>query len=164
MKNVKAKIKQFISMLLGRGLTVKVKPTHSGAQLPIYATEGAACFDLHAHRIIDATEKTKTIGTGLSFEVPKDNVMLVFSRSGHGFKGNVRLANCVGVIDEDYRGEVMVKMTKDQEGEWPSLHKGERVAQAMILPVKQVRFVLAKTLSETERGDGGFGHTDQKTA
>lgn len=94
---------------------MKIKKLHPAAVVPTYGTEGAACFDLYAVqpeaeiRVVD----TATVRTGLAFEVPQGFVMLVFSRSGHGFKNDVRLANCVGVIDSDYRGELMVKLTND---------------------------------------------------
>lgn len=84
--------------------------------------------------------------------------MLVFSRSGHGFKNDTRLANCVGVIDSDYRGEVMVRLTCDNMSV-NALHvsPGDRIAQAMLLPVAQVEFEEVDDLGATKRGTGGFG-------
>lgn len=85
-----------------------------------------------------------------------------FSRSGHGFKHNVRLANCVGVIDSDYRGSVKVKLIADATpDDSPGLviKPGDRVAQALVLPVPRVVFEEVAALSETERGAGGFGST-----
>lgn len=84
--------------------------------------------------------------------------MMVYSRSGHGFKSDVRLANCVGVIDSDYRGEVKVKLTNDGN-EYMQVNEGDRIAQAMIIPVEQVKFIEVAELSDTERGTGGFGST-----
>lgn len=143
---------------------IKIKKLHRDAVIPKYATAGAACFDLHSiDQELVAAGASETFRTGLAFEIPKDHVMLVFSRSGHGFNNDVRLANCVGVIDSDYRGEVMVKLTNDQDtlsinGSLAVRH-GDRIAQAMIVPVQQVEFNVVAQLSETERGTGGFGST-----
>lgn len=83
---------------------------------------------------------------------------MVCSRSGHGFNYGVRLSNCVGVIDSDYRGEVMVKLHNDSEDTY-WVEAGDRIAQAYIVPVPRVVFEVAEQLSITERGNGGFGST-----
>lgn len=145
-------------------LNVKIKKCRDGAIIPQYATDGSACFDLHAY-IADGPESVtdkypSLISTGLKFEIPEGHVMMIYSRSGHGFNHDVRLANCVGVIDSDYRGEVKVKLTNDSEsydGLWVA--HGDRIAQAMIIPVQQVKFEEVSELSDTERGTGGFGST-----
>lgn len=143
-------------------MNVKIKKLHPSAIVPTYSTSGAACFDLYA--IVDDEPLevrqwfTATFRIGLSFEIPDGFAMLVFSRSGHGFKSDVRLANCVGVIDADYRGEVQVKLTADDGGKLTVRH-GDRIAQAMIVPVSQVSFDVVDELSDTERGEGGFGST-----
>ena len=85
--------------------------------------------------------------TGLALEIPQDHVMLVFSRSGHGFKEGASLINCVGVIDSDYRGEVAVKMNKPIQAK-----AGDRIAQAMIIPVNQVQFPRFPILYPTLQG------------
>lgn len=148
---------------------MKVKKLFPDAKLPVYATEGAACFDLRVHpegwaqHHIDNGVRIDpgqayNFRTGLAFEVPEGQVMLVFSRSGHGFKNGTRLANCVGVIDSDYRGELRVNLHCDgQMG--LTVHPGDRIAQAMLLPVKRVKFEEVEELSETQRGAGGFGST-----
>lgn len=150
-------------------MKLRILKLHPEARVPQYATEGAACFDLHA--VIDlATCKDSeprytepvTIRTGLAFEVPEGHVMLIFSRSGHGFRNDTRLANCVGVIDSDYRGEVRVKLTRDPRDEFvPALRfqHGDRIAQALVLPIPHVEFELVDELGDTERGTGGFGST-----
>lgn len=144
-------------------MQVKIKKLHPEAIIPTYATPGAACFDLYAR--IDHThayvhrDESFIFDTGLSFEVPQDHVMLVFSRSGHGFNHGVRLANCVGVIDSDYRGEVKVKLTVDVPDCGLHIKHGDRIAQAMIIPVQQVAFEVVDELSSTERGAGGMGST-----
>lgn len=141
-------------------MQVKIKQTHTSSKIPTYGTDGAACFDLYAiddHEISPAGG-SKAIPTGLCFEVPQGHVMMVYSRSGHGFKNGVRLANATGVIDSDYRGEVMVKLTNDGNS-WFDIKSGDRIAQAMIIPVQQVEFDVVDELSDTERGTGGFGST-----
>ena len=139
-------------------MLINVKTLHPDAILPTYGTAGAACFDLYTLDSFAHTESSAIYATGLSFEVPKDHVMLIFSRSGHGFKDDIRLSNCVGVIDSDYRGEVKVKLAADGIRP-PRFVKGERIAQAMILPIQQVSFALVDELSDTERGGNGFGST-----
>lgn len=142
-------------------MRLRVKKLHKDAIIPEYATYGAACFDLHAisDGPVDLYENCSAqFKTGLSFEVPENHVMLVFSRSGHGFKSGVRLSNCTGVIDSDYRGEVQVKLIKDTPGIL-SISNGDRIAQAMIIPVDKVDFEEVDELSDTIRGTGGFGST-----
>ncbi len=99
-----------------------------------------------------------TFRTGLAFEVPHGHVLKVFSRSGHGFKYGVRLANGTGIIDSDYRGELMVCLKND--GPEPMVvHHGDRITQAMLVPIPQVELIEVQELSDTERGAGGFGST-----
>ncbi len=141
-------------------MKLKVKKLHPNALLPRYATDGAACFDLHT---IESGEVAPCGGTfqfrtGLAFEVPVGHVMLIFSRSGHGFKNGISLVNCVGVIDSDYRGEVQVKLRNNSPLRF-GFEPGDRIAQAMILPVPVVELELAEDLTETQRGEGGFGST-----
>jgi dUTP pyrophosphatase len=140
-----------------------VKRLHHRAKLPVRATVGAACWDIHALHDRNGDSLPVefvgacTFGTGLAFEVPPGYVLLVFSRSGHGFKNDVRLANCVGVIDSDYRGELMVRLTADNEPF--KVREGDRIAQAMLVELPAVELVEAETLSETERGAKGLGST-----
>lgn len=150
---------------------INVKKLRPDAKLPIYGSDGAACFDLHA--IVDNEDgiilQSPQLGshpfeyvfsTGLSFDIPDGYQMLIFSRSGHGFNQNVRLANCVGVIDSDYLGEVKVKLIVDDYGRGLRVRNGDRIAQAQILPVLRTEFVEVDELNKnTERGDGGFGST-----
>lgn len=147
-------------------MNVKIKKIHPEAKTPVYGSAGAACFDLYAASIIDTTddngERTVTYGTGLQFEVPEGHVMMIYSRSGHGFKHGITLANSTGVIDADYRGEVMVKLTKRDTSIHGMPAVGERIAQAMIIPVERVVFDEVDELSDTQRGAGGFGSTGVK--
>lgn len=143
---------------------LKVKKLHPDALIPRYQTDGAACFDLNALMHNPLCGKTvspgmsKAFDTGLSFEVPAGYVMLIFSRSGHGFNCGIRLSNATGVIDSDYRGEVKVKLHNDSSVDFHVSH-GDRIAQAMIIECGQWDLIEADELSATGRGDGGFGST-----
>jgi len=145
-------------------MKVNVKRLHPDAILPTYATDGAGCFDFYAlddgdfYPVVAPAEPC-LCRTGLSFEIPENHVMLIFSRSGHGFTNDVRLANCVGVIDSDYRGEVKVKLTSDAWCSTLNVSPNDRIAQGMIIPYPKVEFVEVGDLSVTERGEGGFGST-----
>lgn len=147
---------------------VRAKKLHPDATMPARASAGAACFDICAvdtdHFSPHPNDAYAAIfRTGLSFEIPPGFVMLLFSRSGHGFNSAMRLSNCVGVIDSDYRGEVLVSMRFDAStGDYrcPKIRDGERIAQAMIIPIPAVEFVMADDLGETNRGIGGFGSTN----
>ncbi len=148
-------------------MRIQVKKLHPEAIVPRYATVGAACFDLHCCEpdtiplLLGQEAHSATFSTGLAFEIPEGHVMLVFSRSGHGFKHGVTLANSVGVIDSDYRGEVMVRLaTVPGYPALPIAH-GDRIAQAMIVPVPTVELVEVDELGSTERGSAGFGSTGQ---
>lgn len=144
-------------------MELKVKKLTLDAIIPTYATDGSGCFDIYSTTAGDVFEDL-TFDTGLSFEIPQGFVMLVFSRSGHGFKSGIRLANCVGVIDSDYRGELKVKLTNDSSNKtsrlnWLTVNKGDRIAQALVIPYPQVQFIEVDELTSTERGVGGFGST-----
>jgi dUTP pyrophosphatase len=143
-------------------LTVKIKKLHPDAIVPEYASIGAGCFDLHSieNGIVRSDWGSLIIKTGLVFEVPDGYVMLIYSRSGHAMTYNARLSNCVGVIDSDYRGEVMIRLIQDEDTSKPlCIKKGGRIAQAMIIPIPKVSFEVVQELSDTERGSGGFGST-----
>lgn len=142
-------------------MQVRVKKLNANASMPIYATNGSACFDLVActDKAITVNPRSKeNIGTGLAFEIPANHVMLVFSRSGHGFKHDLRFVNCVGVIDSDYRGEVRVGLRNDGISPY-IVQPNERIAQAIILPYPSIQLVESDELSDTERGVNGFGST-----
>lgn len=150
-------------------MQVKVKKVSPTATLPTYGSKGAACFDLYADTIKEATWGI-LVDTGLSFEIPEGHVMKVYSRSGHGINHGMVLRNGTGIIDSDYRGVVKVALTL-QPNELISgvtlkqfitideIKHGDRIAQAMIVPVEQSTFIEVDELSETDRGDGGFGST-----
>ncbi len=142
-------------------MQVKVKKLREDAVIPKFATSGSACFDLVA---LDSADfygpeiGPKAMGTGLAFEVPEGHVMLIFARSGLATNMGLRPANCVGVIDSDYRGEVIVQLHSDRLA-MQHITPGTRIAQAMIIKLPEYELVEADTLSDTERGSGGFGST-----
>jgi len=134
-------------------MKLKWKRVHADAQPPFYASEGAAAFDLVA-----VSRDGDVFGTGLAFDIPEGYALFIFSRSGHGFKHNTRLANAVGVVDADFVGEVKVKLTRDDD-EPLSVEIGDRIAQAVLMPAPQVELVETTKLKETNRGEKGFGST-----
>lgn len=142
--------------------SVMVKQLKSKAKIPTYGSEGAACFDFYAcldeDAIVVPAHGTVKVGTGLAFALGKGNVLFLYSRSGHGFKHGLRFVNCVGVIDSDYRGEVMVGIHNDSDTPY-TLKDGERIAQGIVQSYLPTNFVVVDDLDETERGTGGFGST-----
>lgn len=144
-----------------------VKRLTDTAILPAFATAGAACFDLHADLRADGYNQvyfreSEVIRTGLAFDIPEGYALMIYSRSGHGFKNDVRLANCVGVVDSDFTGEVKIKLTIDNEEGFIVEH-GSRVAQAMLIKLPSVQLVEVDELKTTERGANGFGSTGTST-
>lgn len=149
-------------------MNLNLKKLHPSAKLPTYGTDGAAAFDLYACTV-DGYEHTGsviypgkpvTVGTGLAFDIPEGWCLMVYSRSGMGFNHGIRLANGTGVIDSDYKGEVMVKLVCDNDDDAPlRIDPGSRIAQARLERVTRVEFTEVDQLTTTERGTGGFGST-----
>lgn len=140
-------------------MQVKIKLLSDSARVPTYGSVGAACFDLYASDTVAVIPGgTGVVRTGISVEVPDGHVLMVYSRSGHGFRNGVTLMNGTGVVDSDYRGEVVVGLRNDGDKVF-FVSIGDRVAQAMVVPVDKVEFVEVDTLSDTVRGAGGFGST-----
>ena len=143
-------------------MTVSYKKLDPRAKLPAYATPGAAAADLCAlldEPLTIAPMQRVLVPTGLAIELPSaECVALVYARSGLSIKHGLCMANGVGVIDSDYRGELRVPMINLSDEAY-TVQPGERVAQLCIAPVWQAAFVPAQTLSETDRGTGGFGST-----
>lgn len=140
-------------------LDMPFKRMDERAIIPARSTDGAACFDLHAlHGGVVPAGGSFDFSTGLAFEIPHGHVMFVFSRSGHAFKHGIRLVNSVGVIDSDYRGIVAAKLHNDGRTDFP-VRAGDRIAQALVLPVPLVCLVEVFALTDTARGAGGFGST-----
>ncbi len=140
---------------------VNIKKLRPGAVVPTYGSPGAAGADLYAcldQPVSIAPGETTLIMTGLAMELPAGHAGLVFARSGLATKKGLAPANKVGVIDSDYRGEVMVGL-HNHGTEAQTILPGERIAQLVVVPVVPCEFVLRDTLEETDRGDGGFGST-----
>lgn len=139
--------------------TVKVKKLNDLAKFPTRGSQEAAGYDLYAATtdLIDiAPHSTIKIGTGLSFELPKNTFAAIFARSGLATKNGLRPANCVGVCDSDYRGEYIVALHNDTD-EVQTVFPGERIAQMILLPCVEMNFIETENLTDTDRGDGGFG-------
>jgi len=134
------------------------------ATAPSLGTPYAAGADLRAicdEPIAIESGKTVLMHTGLAMEIPEGLVGLVYARSGLASKRGLAPANCVGVIDSDYRGEIMVALHNHSETTQIIEH-GERVAQLVIAPYISAEYVETETLSDTDRGVGGFGSTGTK--
>ena len=145
-------------------IQVNVKKLNEKAVLPSYGSLYAAGADLSAcleSAVEIAAGATAMIPTGLAIELPEGYAGLVYARSGLASKRGLAPANKVGVIDSDYRGEVMVAL-HNHSAETAVVEPGERVAQLVIAPVLQATFCQVDTLSDTVRGAGGFGSTGRK--
>ena len=140
--------------------TLKVKKLRENAKMIERATKGSAGMDLHA--CIDAPVtitpgEIKIIPTGLAIALENENfVAYIYARSGLAIKHGITLANCVGVVDSDYRGEVCVGLTNISKTEY-TITPDERIAQLVIAPVCICDVLEVESLDDTERGEGGFG-------
>jgi dUTP pyrophosphatase len=135
-----------------------IKKLHPNAVIPTYAKQGDAGMDLVATEIINEEVFQITYGIGLAMEIPEGFVGLIFPRSSIR-KTDLSLTNCVGVIDSGYRGELQATFRKERGVVSKKYEVGDRIAQIMIIPHPPIEFVEADELSNTERGDGGFGST-----
>lgn len=143
-------------------MKVNVKKLSEYAKLPAYGSEYAAGADLYAAEpVCIAPGETAFVHTGIAVELPAGTVGLVYARSGLACKQDLAPANKVGVIDCDYRGEVMVAL-HNHGRETRSVERGDRIAQLVIAPYYTAQFAEAEELSETVRGTGGFGSTGSK--
>ena len=145
-------------------MNVKIKKLDERATIPTYGTEYSAGADLYAVSDNDITIKpheTVLVHTGISVEVPKGYAGLIYARSGLASKKGLAPANKVGVVDSDYRGEVMVALHNHGETE-QTISNGERIAQFVITPFLKAEFSLCDELTRTVRGEGGFGSTGTK--
>jgi dUTP pyrophosphatase len=173
-------------------MEIKFKQTMAGVKLPKYATEEASCFDLYsAEDVVIRPSECATVRTGIIFEPEEGYGIMMYPRSGVSKKTTLRFANSVGVIDNDYRGEVMVLLENampkpmvtnlvpsyklvdgtvvDMDysyGYLPEgtivIKKGDRIAQAMPIKIEKAELTRTSSLSETKRGKGGFGSTGVK--
>lgn len=145
-------------------LKVKALSPKIGKEIPVpfYASAGAAAMDLHAcldGAVTIPAGQRRTIPTGIAIALPSaDYVALVFARSGLGIKHGIAPANCVGVIDSDYRGEILVGLQNSGDTDY-TIQPGDRIAQLMLTPVIQASVTLVDELDNTARGAGGFGST-----
>jgi dUTP pyrophosphatase len=141
---------------------INIKKTDENAKIPIYGSEFAAGADLYAvihneeNRVEILPGETAFIDTGIVMEIPNGYVGLVYARSGLSCKQGLAPANKVGVIDSDYRGNIMVALY-NQSNEVRTVSEGDRIAQIIIQPVEQFGFKVTENLSNTVRGNGGFG-------
>lgn len=143
---------------------MKIKKLDPRAIIPTYATKYSAGADIYAivdTPIVIRPGETKMIQTGLSLEILNGYVGLVYARSGLASKSGIAPANKVGVIDSDYRGELMVALYNQSNSNY-IVENGLRIAQLVITPYIQVEFEEVEELDSTERGQGGFGSTGLK--
>lgn len=140
---------------------IRVKKLREGATLPTYGTAFSAGADLYAcldGAVTVAPNTTVFVPTGIAMEVPQGCAGLIYARSGLACKRDLAPANKVGVIDSDYRGEILVAL--HNHGTAPqTVQNGERIAQMVITPVLTPQYVEAEELSDTARAAGGFGST-----
>ncbi len=151
-------------------MELPIQKLRPNAALPQYATSGSAGLDLRACLDAPLTLAPRDAGadqgvwncakvpTGLAMAIPEGYVGLIFARSGLATKHGLTPANCVGVIDSDYRGEIVVALVNLGAEDYV-IQPGERVAQLVIVPCAQPKLVEADALTETGRGAGGFGST-----
>ena len=142
-------------------MNVNIKKLDEKAIIPTYGTEfsaGADLYNLSEEPVAIEPHSTVLIHTGIAVEIPVGYCGLIFARSGLASKRGLAPANKVGVIDADYRGEVMVALHNHTDM-LAAVEPGERVAQLAIVPFLKAEFNLADELSDTDRGQGGFGST-----
>lgn len=140
---------------------VRFKKLSENAVVPSYGTAYSAGADLYSamqEDVIIAPETTKFIKTGIAIEIPEGLVGLIYARSGMACKKGLAPANKVGVIDSDYRGEIIVALYNHSDSS-VTVAKGDRIAQLVLTPYIKADFEEADELDDTVRGDGGFGST-----
>jgi len=142
-------------------INVNIKKLNDNAKIPTRGSEYAAGYDLYAcinEPVVIYPHETVKIGTGIAIEIPDGYFGAIFARSGLATKKGLRPSNCVGVCDSDYRGEYIVALHNDAN-ELMVVDPNERIAQLVVMPYLPIKFTEVDELSETERGDGGFGST-----
>lgn len=146
-------------------MVLKIKKLNENASIPQIATSGSAGMDLKAcieNDIVIEPGSRALIPTGIAIALPDNSyVAYIYARSGLAVKQGITLANCVGVIDSDYRGEIKVGLINQSDVPY-TVTNGERIAQLVIAPVIVPEISEADELDETERSDGGFGSTGRK--
>lgn len=145
-------------------MKVSLKKLNDRAVVPTYGSPFSAGGDLYSaeeSEVVIGPGKTAMIGTGLVMEIPEGYVGLIYARSGLATKRGLAPANKVGVIDSDYRGEIKVALYNQSDAP-QAVAAGERIAQIVIAPFLHAEYEVKETLSDTERGEGGFGSTGRK--
>ena len=147
-----------------KNMQVNIKKLFPDAKMPSYGSSEAAGADLYAlteGNTVIGSGQTLLIHTGIAMEIPKGYVGLIYARSGLATKKGLAPANKVGVIDSDYRGEIMVAL-HNHSSEPQTVENGERIAQMVLTPYLCASFSEVDSLTDTERGEGGFGSTGKK--
>ena len=147
---------------LSQGIDIKLLTAN--AKIPTRGSEEAAGYDLYAANsepVSIAPHTTEKVGTGIACALPYGSFGAIFARSGLATKQGLRPANCVGVCDSDYRGEYIVAVHNDTD-EVKIIQPGDRIAQLVLLPFIPMMFNVVDELSDTDRGEGGFGSTGSK--
>ena len=145
-------------------MQIHIKRLNDTAIIPTIGSADAAGCDLYANLIAEGGKVTIIPGTtylvktGIAMEIPKQHAGFIYARSGLASKQGLRPANCVGVVDSDYRGEIMVALYNDSTRN-QTINHGDRIAQMVIGPCLRPEFVTVDELDDTDRGAGGFGHT-----
>lgn len=140
-------------------MKIKIKKLDPKAAIPTRGSDAAAGVDLHAPKaLVIHPNSNGVVSTGLAVEIPDGYFGAIFARSGMATRKGLRPANCVGVIDSDYRGEIKVVLHNDSDIIRP-VQEGDRVAQLVILPYEPIEFDEVDELNDTDRGIGGFGST-----
>ena len=141
-------------------MQIKIKKLNPNAKTPTRGSEQAAGYDLYAcletEKTIIPAHSTVKVPTGISMAIPEGYFGGIFARSGLASKQGLRPANCVGVIDSDYRGEFIVMLHNDTD-EPRTIENGDRIGQLVVMPYMSVTFEETDSLDETTRGTGGFG-------
>ena len=146
-------------------IKVNFKKLNPSAKIPTYGSEYAAGADLYAFTNSETVTfkpgETKLIHTGIAMEIPEGYAGLIYARSGIANKRGLAPSNKVGVVDSDYRGEIMVSL-HNHSAEEQTISDFERIAQMVITPFLKVEYTEVENLSDTVRGEGGFGSTGKK--
>jgi len=145
-------------------IQMDIKLLYPDSKLPTYATNGSGAMDFYEHRrSYDTRTNTIRVYLGVAVEFPRNWSLFMLSRSGHGADYRVRLANCIGLVDSDFRGELYSVLTQDNislpELPLPDL---ERPVQGMLVYTPEIKLNIVQELSKTARGEGGFGSTNAK--
>lgn len=145
-------------------MEIKLKRISNSASIPLCGTKYSAGVDLSADisgNVLIKPNATVKIPTGIAVSLPEETFGAIYARSGLATKNGIRPANCVGVIDSDYRGEIIVALHNDSNKSF-IVEPQQRIAQMVVTPYIPISFVETDNLDETERGEGGFGSTGAK--